>query len=72
MSRHRVTSASCPLFPNLHQRGVHARFVPKADLSGRRNPVSCDFRSRNGQYRGLRAEVTVFIGTFVAQLSLAE
>jgi hypothetical protein len=63
--------SALPPIADIRQREWHVRYVPKADLSGRRNPVTCDFRSRS-QYRGLRAEVTVFIGTFVAQLSLAE
>jgi hypothetical protein len=64
--------SALPLKADIRQRIAHVCFVPKADLPGRRDPFSCDFRSRNGQYRGLRAEVTVFIGTVVAQLSLAE
>jgi hypothetical protein len=35
MSRHRVTSASCPFFPSKRtfiQRGLHVRFVPETDI----------------------------------------
>ena len=36
MSRHRVSSACVSVFPlkaDIHQRGLHVRFVPIADLS---------------------------------------
>ena len=41
MSRHRVTFASCP-FPlkaDIHQRGLHVCFVPKADIEHQAQPL---------------------------------
>ena len=52
MSRHRITSASCPFFPSKQtfvSASEHVRYVPEADIRGPTRSIASlrDFRSQH-------------------------